>query len=74
MCIVTSGDIRELTRCNGSTLTWKTRDMDSSAALGTIFPIFITPTTIADPVVGKYADFALIIVAFITYISSGIFQ
>ena len=41
-----SGDIREPTWCNGSTLAWNARDVSSSPALGTIFPIFITPAAI----------------------------
>ena len=37
------GDIKEPTYCNGSTLAWNARDVGSVPALGTIFPIFITP-------------------------------
>ena len=49
--VVTSG---KLTWCNGSTLAWNARDMGLSPALGTVFPIFITPMTLVamtmDPV------------------------
>ncbi len=42
------------TWCNGSTLARNARDVGSSPALGTEFPIFITPTTLVavtmDPV------------------------
>ena len=41
-----NGDIREPTRCNGSTLVWNGRDVGSSPTLGTILPIFITTTTL----------------------------
>ena len=34
--------------CNGSTLAWNARDVGLSPALGTIFPIFVTPTTITE--------------------------
>ena len=40
-----SGDIREPTWGNASTLAWNARDVGSIPALSTIFPIFITPTT-----------------------------
>ena len=40
-----SGDIREPMWCNGSTQAQNARDVCSILALGTIFPIFITPTT-----------------------------
>ena len=33
--------------CNGSTLAWNAKDVGSCPALGRIFPIFITPMTIA---------------------------
>ena len=39
--VVTSG---KPTWCNGSTLAWNARDVHSSPALVTVFPIFITPT------------------------------
>ena len=42
-----SGDIRESILSNGSTLAWNARDVGSSLALGTIFPIFSTPMTIS---------------------------
>ena len=32
--------------CNGSTPAWNARDAGSVPTLGTIFPIFITPTTV----------------------------
>ena len=38
-----SGDITEPMWCNGSTLGWNVRDAGSIPALGTMFPIFITP-------------------------------
>ena len=38
-------DIREPTGCTGSTLAQNARDVSLSPAPGTIFPIFITPTT-----------------------------
>ena len=41
--VVTSG---KSTLCNGSTLAWNARDVGLSPVLGTIFPIFITPTTV----------------------------
>ena len=31
--------------CNASTLAWNAREVGSSPALGTVFPIFIPPTT-----------------------------
>ena len=37
--------------CNGMTLTWNARDVRLIPALGTIFPIFTTPTTLSS---GKY--------------------
>ena len=40
-----SGDIRELSWCNGSTLGRNTRHEGSNPTLGKIFHIFITPTT-----------------------------
>ena len=40
-----SGDIRESMWCNGSTLARNARDVGSSPTLGTVFPIFVTPTT-----------------------------
>ena len=46
LMILCSGDIREPTWCNGRTLAWNARDVGLSPALGTIFPIFITPTSI----------------------------
>ena len=39
-----SGDIRERTWWNGSTLAPNASDMGLSPTLGTVFPIFITPT------------------------------
>ena len=39
------GDIREVTWCNHSTLALNARDMGSIPFVGTLFPIFITPTT-----------------------------
>ena len=42
-----SGDIRESTWYKGSTLAQNARDVVSSPTLCTIFPIFITPTTIS---------------------------
>ena len=45
-----SGEIRELMWCNGSTLAQNARDVGSIPAPGPIFPIFITPTTVAIPV------------------------
>ena len=38
--VMTSG---KPTWCNGSTLSWNARDVGSSPAVGTVFPIFITP-------------------------------
>ena len=41
-----SGDITEPTWCNDSTLAQNARTVGSSHAIGTIFPIFITPTVL----------------------------
>ena len=41
--VMTSG---KPTWCNGSTLAWDARDVRLSPVLGTVFPSFITPTTI----------------------------
>ena len=39
-------DIREPTWCNGNTLAQNAKDVGSSPALGTEFPIFVTPMTL----------------------------
>ena len=41
------GDIREPMWCNGSTLARNARDVGLIPVLSTIFPIFITPTTVS---------------------------
>ena len=41
-----SVDSREPTWCNGSTLAQNIRDVGSIPALGTLFPVFITPITL----------------------------
>ena len=47
--VVTSGSLMEY---NDSTLALNDRGVGSSPALGTIFPIFITPTTLPILVLG----------------------
>ena len=41
-----NGDVSEPTWCNGSILARNPRNVGSHPALGTIFPIFVTPTTL----------------------------
>ena len=61
------GDIREPTWCSDNTLAQNTKDVSQIPALGTLFPIFVTPTAHVYPLIHRLGS-----LLYLCYISSSL--